>query len=118
MNSQVHFNTSAQLYENDNGELAIRFANNQVFESVGSRPGKSFVLEARDQLLQGEHPAEWREVPYNKLFHDDQRWHLVSSMGFLDGDESKPAILLEVAPENLGRQAKQYLQPDMPMTLQ
>ncbi len=57
-------------------------------------------------------------IPYRKLFHDDQGWRLISSMGFLDGDEAKPALLLEVDPEVMGSQAKQYLQADMPETFQ
>ena len=57
-------------------------------------------------------------IPYRKLLHDDQGWRLISSMGFLDGDEAKPALLLEVDPAVMGSQAKQYLQADMPETFQ
>jgi len=118
MGEQVHFNTSAQLFENDSGVLAIRLANNSVFEYVGLNVGKSFVLDAMALMSQGNPPADWRRIPYRKLAHDDQNWRLVSSMGFLDGDEAKPALLLEVNPEALGSQAKQYLQADLPKTLQ
>lgn len=118
MGEQVHFNTSAQLYENESGALAIRLANNSVFEYVGLSHGKSFVVDAMALMSQDNQPADWRMIPYRKLFHDEQNWRLVSSMGFLDGDEAKPALLLEVNPEVLGRQAKQYLKADMPKTLQ
>lgn len=118
MSSQLHFNASAQLYENEYGDLAIRFANNSVFEGVGTNSSESFAVEAMDAITQDIHPANWRLIPYRKLFHDDQKWHLIISMGFLDGDETKPALLLEVKPEMLGVQAKQYLKPDMPETLQ
>ncbi len=118
MGQQVHFNASAQLFENESGDLAIRFANNSVFEYSSSRPGKGFVSDAMDMLSQGKRRTDWRMIPYRKLFHDDQNWHLISSMGFLDGDESKPALLLEVNPEQLGRRARQYLKTDLPKTLQ
>lgn len=118
MGSQIHFNASAQLYENEYGDLAIRFANNSVFECVGTNSSESFTVEAMDAITQDVHPADWRPIPYRKLLHDDQKWHLISSMGFLDGDEARPALLLEVKPDELGIHAKQYLKPDMPQTLQ
>ena len=118
MGQKLQFNTSAQLFENKSGDLAIRFANNLVFEYVGSEPAKSFILDAMELMNQGKRPADWRMIPYRKLFHDDQNWRLISSLGFLDGDETRPALLLEVNPAALGSQAKQYLKADMPKTLQ
>ncbi len=117
MGQTIKFNTSAQLYENEYGDLAIRFANNMVFESVGIRPEKGFVAEVTELLNSDERPPEWRMIPYRKLMNDGLHWHLVSSMGYLDGDETKPAIGLDVKPEELGEQAKRYLKPGMPRSL-
>jgi len=115
---QIYFNTSAQLYENESGDLAIRFADNSVFKSVGLKIGKSFILEVMEVMRQGKRPEGWCMIPYRKLFRDEQKWRLISSMGFLEGDETKPALLLEVNPEVLGSQAKQYLKEDMPKIFQ
>ena len=118
MQQQVHFNASAQLFENELGDLAIRFADNSVFEYSSSSLGKGFVSDAMNMLVQGKCRADWRMIPYRKLFHDDQNWHLISSMGFLDGDEDSPALLLEIKPEQLGSRARKYLKTDLPKTLQ
>jgi hypothetical protein len=117
MGQTIHFCTSAQLYENVHGDLAIRFASNQVFQLVGILSGKSFVTDATEMMDQGKHPSGWRRIPYRKLLNDSQYWHLVSSLGYLDGDESKPALGLEVKPEELGMQARLYLKPDIPKIL-
>jgi hypothetical protein len=113
----VHLTSSAQLYENDTGDLAIRFENNEVYEGVGAGSGKSFVSEALEMLESGDHPPEWQKIPFRKLLSDGHNWHLVSSLGYLDGDKSRPAVGLDVKPEVLGKQAKRYLQPDMPQVL-
>lgn len=118
MLQKVHFNTSAQLFENKLGALAIRFANNSVYEYSTSSLGKGFVSDATNMLSKGKLRTDWRMIPYRKLFHDDQNWHLISSMGFLDGDEARPALLLEVKPEQLGSHARKYLKSDLPKTLQ
>jgi hypothetical protein len=117
MGQTIHFNTSAQLYENEHGDLAIRFSNNMVFELVGIHHEKGFVTEALDMLNKEERPPGWRMIPYSKLLNDGLGWHLVGSMGFLDGDETKPAIGLDVKPEDLGEQARRYLKPDLPRSL-
>ena len=117
MGQTIHFNTLAQLYENGHGDLAIRFSNNMVFESVGIHPEKGFVTEALEMLNSEERPSEWRMIPYRKLRNDGLGWHLVGSMGYLDGDETKPAIVLDVKPEDLGEQARCYLKPDLPRSL-
>lgn len=114
MGQKIHFDTSAQLYENEHGDLAIRFANNLVFAAVGRRPGKSFASEAIELLNRGQRPEDWRMIPYRQFSEGGHHWHLISSLGFLDGDEARPAIGLEVKPEELGRQARRYLQPDIP----
>jgi hypothetical protein len=113
----VHLTSSAQLYENDTGDLAIRFENNTVYESVGVHSEKSFVTEALEMLRSGEHPPQWQKIPFRKLLSDGHNWHLVSSLGYLDGDINRPAVGLDVKPEALGKQAKRYLQPDMPKVL-
>lgn len=118
MLKQVHFNASAQLFENELGDLAIRFSNNSVFEYSSTGLGKGFVSDAIDMLSQGKRRTDWRMIPYRKIFHDDRNWHLISSMGFLDGDEARPALLLEVKPEELGSHARKYLKTDLPKTLQ
>lgn len=118
MGQSIHFNTTAQLYENEFGTLAIRFVNNMAFEYVGTSSGKGFVSEAMKMLGQGHRPPEWKMIPCRKLFNHDQKWKLISSMGYLDGDEQKPALVLEVHPEDLGDQARQYLKGDLPKTLQ
>jgi hypothetical protein len=117
MGQAIHFTSSAELYENEYGELAVRFANNVVFAHVGTRPGKGFVAEAIDLLKRGERPPEWKMIPYRKLLHDGHGWHLVSSMGYIDDDKSKPAVGLDVKPESLGNLAKRYLKPDMPQAV-
>jgi hypothetical protein len=118
MTEQIHFSASAQLYENTSGDLAIRFANNTVFENVAATPGHGFVSDALALINQGESSAGWRLVPFRTLQHDGKNWHLVSSFGFLDDDQSRPVLVLEVKPETLGRQAKEYLRTDLPVTLQ
>jgi hypothetical protein len=117
MGQTIPFNTSAQLYENEHGDLAIRFSNNLVFESVGIHPEKGFATEVLGLLNNEERPLEWRMTPYRRLLNDGLDWRLVGSMGFLDGDETKPAIVLDVKPEDLGEQARRYLKPDLPRSL-
>lgn len=117
MGQSIQFNTSAQLLENEAGDLIIRFANNMVFESVGIHPERGFVTEALELLNSDKRPPEWRMIPYRKLQNDGHQWHLVSSLGYLDGDEEKPALGLDVKPEELSEQARRYLKPDMPRSL-
>jgi len=116
MGQSVQFSTSAQLYENDTGDLAIRFSNNMVFESVGSGSKKGFATEVLELLNLNKRPEGWRMIPYRKFMKGGQRWRLVGSMGFLDGDETKMAIGLEIKPEEMGEQARRYLKPDMPQS--
>lgn len=111
MGQSIMFDTSAQLYENEQGDLAIRFSNDTVFASVGVHPEKGFAAEVLEMLNDDEHPPGWRMIPYRKLEDDGQNWRLVGSMGFLEGDETRLAIGLEVKPEELGEQARRYLQP-------
>jgi hypothetical protein len=117
MTQTFHLTSSAQLYENVDGGLAIRFENNVVFEGVGMNSEQNFVVEALEYLASGKHPRQWQEMPFRRLQHDGQGWHLVSSVGFLDGDETRPTVGLDVKPENLGEQARRYLKPAMPQVL-
>lgn len=118
MGQSLFFDTTAQLYESELGNLAIRFANDMVFEYVGMDSGKGFILDVTALLAQGKRPEEWRLIPYRKLFSDNQKWRLISSMGYLDGDKSRPALVLEVNPEVLGNHARQYLKTALPQSLQ
>lgn len=108
------FDSSAELYENEDGDLAIRFANNEVYTGVGREPGQGFVTEAIAYLEQGEQPPGWQQQSERKLRLDGHGWHLVSSMGYIDDDKSKPAVGLDVKPEQLGEKARAYLHRDMP----
>lgn len=117
MTQTVHLTSSAQLYENEYGDLAIRFENNAVFERVGFNSEKSFVAEALEFIERGERPGSWQEMPFRKLQHDGHGWHLISSLGFLNGDETQPAVGLDVKAESLGEQARHYLKADMPRVL-
>jgi len=117
MTQTVHLTSSAQLYESVDGDLAIRFENNVVFERVGVHSEQNFVAEALEYLASGRYPRQWQEMPFRRLEHDGHGWHLISSVGFIDGDETKPAVGLDVKPENLGEQARRYLKPAMPQIL-
>ena len=114
MEDTFFFDSSAELYENEDGDLAIRFANNEVFTGVGTEPGEGFVSEAMAFLEQGEQPRNWERQSERKLRLDGHGWHLVSSMGYIDEDKSKPAVGLDVKPEQLGGKARRYLHPAMP----
>ena len=50
MAEQVSFNINAELYENQFGELAIRFPGEKVFREVGTQPESSFRTEAVEML--------------------------------------------------------------------
>jgi hypothetical protein len=107
MAEQVSFNINAELYENKFGELAIRFPGEKVFR-VGAEEGHSFKDDAVRMLEKGEHPGEWREMPAHELLYG-QNWHCISRMGYLEGDVEKPALELEVKPEEIGAKGKAYL---------
>jgi len=114
MQDTFFFDSSAELYENEDGDLAVRFANNEVFTGVGAEAGKGFVSEAIAFLERGEHSQTWQQQSERKLRLDGHGWHLVSSMGYIDEDKSRPAVGLDVKPEQLGERARRYLHPDMP----
>lgn len=114
MQDMFFFDSSAELDQNEYGDLAIRFATNEVYIGVGNKPGKGFVSEAIAHLDCGKHPQDWQRQSERKLRLDGHGWHLISSMGYIDDDKSKPAVGLDVKPENLGNQARKYLHQDMP----
>ncbi len=108
MAEQVSFNINAELYENQFGELAIRFPGEKVFREVGTQPESSFRTEAVEMLKSGDRPPEWREMPPHELLYG-HNWHCISRLGFIEGDMEKPALELEVEPERIGAQGKSYL---------
>jgi hypothetical protein len=108
MAEQVSFNINAELYENQFGELAIRFPGEKVFREVGRRREASFRNDAVRMLKTGEHPTEWREMPPHELLYG-HNWHCISRMGFIEGDMERPALELDADPGKIGAQAKSYL---------
>lgn len=108
MAEQISFNVNAELYENRFGELAVKFPGEKVFGEVGTKDGGSFVREADAMLRQGRNPEEWREMPAHELLYG-QGWHLICRMGYINGDENRPALEPEVATETLGARARAYL---------
>jgi hypothetical protein len=107
MAQQISFNVNAELYENKFGELAIRFPGERVYR-VGSGEGGTFKNDAVRMLEKGVHPDAWREMPAHELLYG-QNWHCISRLGYLGGDEEKPALELEVGEEEIGAQGKAYL---------
>lgn len=108
MAERVSFNINAELYENQFGELAIRFPGEKVFREIGSGKKSSFRDDAVQMLKTGEHPKEWREMPPHELLYG-HNWHCISRLGFIEGDMGKPALELEVDEDKIGAQGKSYL---------
>jgi hypothetical protein len=107
MNGQVSFNINAELYENNFGELAIRFAGDYVYRGVGEEEGARFHTDVVGALERGEHPDSWQEMPHRELLYG--QWHCIGRLGYLQGDASQPGVELEVEPEELGPAARSYL---------
>ncbi len=108
MSEKIAFNVHADLYENRFGELAIKFPGQKVFSEVGTGPKSRFLAESRAMLETGEHPSAWREMPPHQLLYG-QDWRLICRMGYLDGDEKRPALEPQVPLKTLGARAKAYL---------
>lgn len=104
----VAFNIHAELYESDRGELAVRLEGDKVYRNVGSVGEGSFVDDACRVIREGEVPSGWVEMSQRELTYYPG-WQHVSSMGFLEGSLDKPALELEVRPEELGAAARRYL---------
>jgi hypothetical protein len=102
------FNIHVQLYENPSGELAIRLEGEKIYRRIGADAEHTFVDDAKKILRDGELPEGWHEMEPRELAYRDD-WNLVGSMGYLDGETDKPAIELEVRPEELGAAARKYL---------
>lgn len=107
MDESVSFNINAELYENEYGELAIRFAGDYVYRDVGREEGAQFHTDAVRMLERNEHPEGWREMTPRELLYGP--WHCVGRLGYLHGDASQPGVELEVKPEQLGPVARSYL---------
>lgn len=108
MGERVSFNVNAELYENQFGDLAIRFPGEKVYRDVGPETGTSFVDDAKSMLIEGRHPQGWHEMPAHELLYG-RGWHCISRMGFVNGDEKKPGVEFEVEPGTIGSKAKLYL---------
>ncbi len=103
---QFSFNIHAELYENDFGDLAIRFEGDRVYSGMSNE--HRFQDDARQFIEKGELPAGWQEMPPHQLLYG-HNWQCVSRLGYIDGDFERPAVEFEVEPEALGAPAKNYL---------
>lgn len=106
MKDKISFNVNAELYVDKFDELAVRLPGNHVFREVGTRPGEEFAKDAAAALA-GRIPPAWREMPAHEL--DGRDWRCISLFGFIDGDENRPALEVEVPPAELGGRARAYL---------
>jgi hypothetical protein len=107
-NGPVAFNVHAELYENDFGELAIRFEGERVYRGMGDEESARFQYDAKKVIEERQVPPGWQEMPAHELLYG-RGWHHVGSMGYLDGDVDKPALELEIEPGRLGENARRYL---------
>jgi hypothetical protein len=107
MDESVSFNINAELYENNFGELAIRFAGDYVYRGVGREEGAQFHTDALRMLERDEHPESWQVMTPRELLYG--QWHCIGRLGYLQGDVSQPGVELEVEPEELGPVARHYL---------
>lgn len=107
MGERISFNINAELHENSHGDLAVRFPGDHVYQNVGTEKGARFQNDSIEMIEHDRHPARWTEMPVRELEHRD--WHCVAMLGFLEGDVSRPAVELEIEPEQIGPQAKAYL---------
>ncbi len=103
---QFSFNIHAELYENELGDLAIRFEGDRVYS--GMNQDGCFQEDAQQVIQQGELPPGWQEVSPRHLLYG-RNWQCISRLGFIDGDFRRPAVEFEVEPEQMGAAAKRYL---------
>ncbi|BCR03469.1 hypothetical protein DESUT3_05380 [Desulfuromonas versatilis] len=108
MAERISFNINAELYENENDELAIRFPDERVFANVGTHKEDSFVRDCIEKLEHHHQPTEWTEIPAHQLLYA-RGWHCVARMGYVSGDPEKPGLEFEIEPEQLSRHAREYL---------
>jgi hypothetical protein len=103
MSERISFNVNVELYENDLGELALRFPDKKVYRITGDQA--EFVRQAVDLLKTGRHADDLQEMPAHQLLYG-RGWHCITRLGFLGGDEDRPAVEFEGDPEGFGPQAK------------
>ena len=108
MSERVSFNINAELFENNDGDLAIRLPGEKVFSGVGEEEGADFVGEAKAFLEEGRRPQSWKEKPAHELDYQEG-WRCISRMGYVGGDPEKPGIEMEVKADEIGAKAKSYL---------
>jgi len=106
--NRLSFNINVELYENAHGELALRFPGEKVYRDVGREKKADFVQETTDMIKTGRPPANWRDMPAHQLLYG-HGWHCIGRLGFIDGDESRPAVEFEDDPDTFGEQAKAYM---------
>ncbi len=100
------FNINVELYENELGELALRFPDRRVYRVTGD--DAEFVKQAVELLKTGIRPKDLQEMPAHQLLYG-RGWHCITRLGFLGGEEDRPAVEFEGDPETFGTQAKEYL---------
>ena len=108
MPRKMSFNINVELYENFHGELALRFPGEKVYREVGQEARADFIREATEMIRSGDHPQTWRDMPAHQLLYG-HGWHCIGRLGFIDGDENRPAVEFEEDPERIGDLAKTYL---------
>ena len=108
MANRLSFNINVELYEDLHGDLALRFPGEKVYRAVEGGGRGDFIRDSTDMIRNGKRPPGWREMPAHQLLYG-QGWHCISRLGFLDGDESRPAVEFEDDPSGFGEQAKSYL---------
>lgn len=108
MTEKVTFNINAELYQNNQDDLAIKLAGEYVYEGVGLEDDADFADEAAAAILKNDMPSSWHEMPAHELLYGKD-WQCIASFGFINGDEGKPAVEMEVGNGELGKRAQSYL---------
>jgi hypothetical protein len=108
MAERVSFNINAELYENQFGELAVRFPGEKVYRDVGEGKEASFIDDARAVIVDHRCPQGWHEMPAHELLYG-KGWQCISRLGFIGGDTDKPGVEFEVDAEEIGKKARKYL---------
>lgn len=108
MGQRFSFNINAELYENEFGELAVKFPDGRVYREIGTGSDESFPEDIVKHLESGLHPDHWREMPAHELLYG-RGWQCIGRLGFIDGEETRPALEFEVDPRRLGARSRSYL---------
>jgi len=109
MANRFSFNINVELFENAHGELALRLPGNYVYRLEELSAENEFVHDSTAMILTGQRPPGWREMPAHQLLYG-HGWHCISRLGFIDGDETRPAVEFEGDPAGFGSAARDYLQ--------